>query len=84
MPKTEVGKVTHFFDHIGVGVLELSGGLKVGDKIAVETHEGEFEQVVDSMQIDKQPVKSAKKGQAIGIKLAQPVKGKAIVYKVTE
>jgi len=84
MPKKLIGKITHFFDKIGVGVVELSGGLKIGDKISVEGNESAFEQTIDSMQIDKNPVKAAKAGQAIGLKLAQPVKKNAQVFKVTE
>ncbi|MDD5163494.1 MAG: translation elongation factor-like protein [Candidatus ainarchaeum sp.] len=83
MEKTPIGKITHFFDKIGVAVLELSGPLKQGEKISVEGHAGElFEQTVGSMQIDKKTVVSAKKGQAIGLKLIQPVKPIAQVFKV--
>ena len=83
MDKKLVGKITHYFDKIGVGIIELSAELKEGDKISIETHEGSsFEQVVSSMQIDRVPVKKAKKGDAIGIKLAQPVRN-ANVFKVT-
>lgn len=78
-----VGKITHYFDHINVGVLELSSELKEGDKILVEKHDGSFEQVVSSMQIDKQAVRKAKKGDAIGIKLEQPARN-AVVYKIIE
>lgn len=83
MDREPIGKITHYFDKIGVAVIELSDSLKNGEKIAIEGHSGEsFEQVVDSMQIDKKPVSSAKKGQAIGIKLAQPVKPIAQVFRV--
>lgn len=83
LDKKLVGKITHYFDKIGVGVIELSAELKQGDKISIETHDGNsFEQTVSSMQIEHEQVKKAKKGDAIGIKLAQPVRN-ANVYKVT-
>ncbi|MDD5148110.1 MAG: hypothetical protein PHH08_01455 [Candidatus ainarchaeum sp.] len=83
MDRKPIGKITHYFDKIGVAVIELSDSLKNGEKIAVEGHSGEvFEQLVESMQIDRKPVPSAKKGQAIGIKLVQPVKPIAQVFKV--
>jgi translation initiation factor IF-2 len=80
--KKLVGKITHYFDKIGVGVIELSAELKEGDKILVELHDGtSFEQIVSSMQLDKEPVRKAKKGDAIGIKLEKPCRN-ATVYKI--
>ena len=69
----EVGKVTHFYDKIGVGVVELSGPLKVGDKIHIQGANDDFEQSVDSIQLDHKDVKSGKKGNVIAIKVDQPV-----------
>jgi len=82
--ETKVGKVTHFFDKISVAVVELSAPLKAGEKVKFKRHTGEeFEQVVASMQVEHAQVKSAKKGQAIGMKVAQPVHEGAEVFKVT-
>ncbi|MCX6798958.1 MAG: hypothetical protein NTW59_02570 [Candidatus Diapherotrites archaeon] len=79
-----IGKVDHFFGKIGVAVVKLSGDLKVGDKLRFKRHDSEFEQVVDSMQVDHAQVQKAKKGQDIGLKVAQPVHEGAEVFKVTE
>ena len=84
MTETLVGKVTHFFGKIGVAVVELSAPLKVGDKIKFKRDKEEFEQTVDSMQIEHDQIQQAKKGQAIGLKTAQPVHEGAEVYKVSE
>lgn len=84
MGKELIGTITHFFPKINVAVVELSGTLKQGEKISVEGHESAFEQVVDSMQIEHAPVKTAKKGQAIGLRVLQPVKEKDQVFKVKE
>ena len=84
MEKTPIGKITHFFDKIGVAVIELSATLKVGDKISIEGHEQEFQQVVDSMQIEHEQIQEAKAGQSVGLKVAQPVKANDKVFKVTE
>ncbi len=84
MNEKPVGKVTHFFGKISVAVVELSGPLKVGDKIKFKRHDAEeFEQVVQSMQIEHEQIKAAKKGQAIGLKTAQPVHEGAEVFKVS-
>ncbi len=84
MEKKPVGKITHFYDKISVAVVELSDTLKVGDKISIEGHEQQFEQPVESMQIEHEAVQEAKKGQAIGLKVAQPVKENDQVFKVVE
>ncbi len=84
MKETPVGKVKHFFDKISVALIELSAPIKVGDKLKFKHGDYEFEQVVDSMQIDHSQITSAKKGQAIGMKTAQPVHECAEVFKVEE
>ena len=84
MNKKEIGKISHFFDKINVAVIALSDGLKVGDKISVEGHEQQFEMLVDSMQIEHEQVQEAKKGQAIGLKVTQPVKENDKVFKIVE
>lgn len=82
MTKKPVGKIKHFFDKISVAVLELSGSLKVGDTIKVVTRDGEFEQTVDSMQVEHQPVQTAKKGDSVGMKVNEKVKEGDEVYLV--
>jgi putative protease len=84
LSETAVGKVTHFFGKISVAVIELSAPLKVGDKIKFKKGEEEFEQQVDSMQIEHEPIQEAKKGQAIGLKTVQPVHEGTEVFKVEE
>jgi len=80
--KKLVGTITHFFDKISVAVVELCADLKEGDKITIEGPQTAFEQVVKSMQIEHAPVKLAKKGQSIGLKVEQPVRVKDQVFKI--
>jgi len=42
----------------------------------------EFEQAVQSMQIDHKDIKEAKKGQEVGLKVDQKVKEGWEVYKI--
>lgn len=76
-----IGKITHFFPKIKVAVLELKSTLKQGDKIKIVGHGKEFEQTIASMQIEHEQVKTAKKGQSIGLKVKKPVKEKDLAYK---
>ena len=77
----KVGKVTHYYNKAGVAILELEGSLKVGDMIKFQGHGADFEQEVDSMQVNHEQVKSAKKGDVIGLKVAQEVKEGTEVLK---
>ncbi len=77
----EVGRVTHFFTKISVAVVELSAPLAVGDHIVIKGPTTDFEQVVESMQIEHQNIERAEAGQSIGLKVAQRVREKDIVYK---
>ena len=72
--KKLVGKVTHYFAKIGVAVIELSDGIKVGDNVTIEGATTNLKQRVDSMQIEHRPVQAATKGQAIGMKVADRVR----------
>ena len=77
----EIGQVTHFFSKISVAVIELKKPLKVGDTIAIKGPTTDFEQPVDSMQIEHKDVQKAEAGQSIGLKVAQRVRETDIVYK---
>lgn len=77
----QIGKITHYFSKISVGVIELTDTLKVGENIRVKGHETDFTQKVDSMQIEHVSVKEAKKGQSIGLKVADKTKEGDLVYK---
>lgn len=78
----EIGKVTHYFTKIGVAVVELKASLSVGDKIRISGPTTDFEQIVESMQIEHENVKTAKAGQSIGLKVAEHVRETDTVYKI--
>ncbi|MFP4081940.1 MAG: hypothetical protein ACLFVG_04180 [Candidatus Aminicenantes bacterium] len=81
----EIGKITHYFSKINVGVLELSKGkLEVGDTIHIKGHTTDFYQKVESMQVEHQSVDSAQPGEPVGLKVESPVRENDLVLKVTE
>lgn len=82
MEKKLVGKVVHYYTKIGVGVVELSDELNVGDRISIEGATTNVEEVVNSMQIEHQNVPNAKAGQSIGLKVPQKVREGDLVYKL--
>ena len=84
MEEKPVGKISHFFNKISVGIIELSDQLKAGDKIHIKGQTTDFEQEVASMQVEHQEVPEAKKGDSVGIKMDQPVREHDQVFKVVE
>jgi len=81
----EIGRITHYFSRIGVGVLEITAGeLRVGETIHIKGHTTDFYQKVESMQVEHQPVSVARKGDSVGLKVIEPVREHDKVFKVTE
>ena len=77
----ELGKVSHWYDKINVAVVKLAGVLKKGDKVKFKHGDEEFEEVVESLQIDHADVSSGKKGDEIAMKLSHKAKEGTTVYE---
>jgi len=82
MPEKEIGKITHYYGHLSVGIIELADTLKVGETIHIKGHSEDFNQTVDSMQIEHASVSEAKVGDSIGVKVTQKVHPGDKVFKV--
>lgn len=78
----QVGVVSNYFEQVGVVAIELKAPLKIGDKIRIVGGDVDFEQKIESMQIDRKPVKEAKKGDDVGIKVKERVRKGYKVFKV--
>jgi putative protease len=84
MGEVEIGKVTDFFAKPVVAGIELSGALKVGDRIHIKGSTTDMEVAVESMQIDRVSIAEGKPGDLVGIKVLDRVRPGDKVYKVTE
>lgn len=84
MAEQEIGRVTHYFNKIGVAAIELSDELVVGDTIHIKGHTSDWVQPVDSMQIEHEMVDKAGAGTSIGIKVDGHAHEHDKVYKVTD
>lgn len=84
MPEVEIGRVSDFFAHPVVAGIELSGKIKLGDKIHIKGHTTDLELTINSMQIDRVDVTEAKAGDSIGVKVAERVRRGDKVYKVSD
>lgn len=84
MPEVEIGSVSDFFAHPVVAGIELTAGIKVGDRIHILGHTTDMELTVDSMQINNASVTEAKIGDAIGIKVSDRARRGDKVFKITD
>ncbi|MFC1941654.1 EF-Tu/IF-2/RF-3 family GTPase [Chloroflexota bacterium] len=84
MPEEEIGKVSDFFVRPVVAGIELTGTLKVGDKVHITGHTTDIEMVTGSMQIDNANVDEAGPGDSVGIKVPDRVRAGDTIYKVTD
>ena len=83
MEEVAIGTVERYFGKIGVAAIKItSGELKVGDTIHIKGHSTDFEQMVDSMQVEHQSVETAGAGSDVGIKVKEKVHEKDTVFVV--
>jgi putative protease len=84
MTETRIGTVTHYYNHLHVaGVTITDSELRKGDTIHVVGHTSDFEQKVDSIEIDHEAVEVAKSGEQIGLGMIEYVRENDAVYRVT-
>ena len=76
-----IGVVSHYFDKIGVAIIDLSAALKVGETITFEHGDETFTQEVASLQIDHESVAKAKTKTRVGIKVEQETKPGTKVFR---
>ena len=79
--KTQIGNVTNFYSKISVAVVQLTAPVNVGDKILIKGDTTNFEQAIESMQIEHKNIPRAEAGQSIGLKVNDRVRPGDIVYK---
>jgi len=83
MSETRIGTVTHYYGKLGVaGVTITDGELHEGDKIHIRGHTSDFEQKVESMQIDHATVDTAMPGDQIGLSVVKHAREHDAVYRV--
>jgi len=79
----EVGKVSIFFAKPSVAAVEItSGTLAIGDSVRFRGATTNFDQRIESMEIDRKPVPKASAGQSVGIKVKERVRPHDRVYRL--
>ena len=82
-PGERIGVVTHYFSHLSVAVVKLEGAtLRVGDTIHIRGHTTDFEQRVDSLQVNHESVPEVGPRDDFGLQVREHVREHDVVYKV--
>ena len=78
----EVGRVAGFFAQPSVAMVELTAPLRLGETVYIKGHTTDFQQTVESMQVNRQPVQEGQVGQSVGLKVSQRCRKHDMVYKL--
>lgn len=80
--ETRIGYVTHYYTHIGVAVLALTGGLKLNDRIHILGHTTDLVQAIDSLEINHHKVQAVGPGADVALKVDEPVRKGDLIFLV--
>lgn len=79
-----LGDVTHYYNKIGVAVLNLVEPIHVGDLVYISGHTTDFEQRVTSLQIEHQAVQEAAAGADVALEVVERVRHDDKIYRIVE
>ncbi len=80
-PSEAIGRVTHWFGHISVAAVQLTGPLAVGDRIHVRGHTTDLVETVGSMEIDHRRVERAGPGDDVAVEVEGHVHEHDLIYR---
>lgn len=75
-----LGEITHYFPKVRAAVVSCKKQISIGDAVRIKGSSTDFRQTVGSLQIDRSPIVSAKKGQEVGLEVLRDVKPGDKVY----
>jgi hypothetical protein len=85
MKEIEIGVVQDYFAKIGVAAFGITAhGIRVGDHIHIKGHTTDFNQTVDSLQIEHAQVNEAGTGASVGTKVKDRVRAGDKIFKIVE
>ena len=75
-----VGRVAHFYNHIGVAIVRFNRGIRAGTELSFRGATTDFSEAPKSMQVNHKPVAAAPKGKQVGVKVKKRVREGDLVY----
>jgi putative protease len=82
--EVEIGRVTHYYNHLNVAVLRLTDGLKLGDMIHILGHVTDLNERIASMQVNHHAVVWVKPGEDVAVTVNEPVREHDHVFRIVE
>ncbi len=85
MADQKVGNVSHYYNHLGVAIIEVESPFAVGDTLKFirrGDNEELFQQKVESIQEEHVSLEKAEKGKSVGVKVDQLVHKGVDVFKI--
>ena len=80
-----IGEVEGYYRKVNAAVIKVKKGpVKVEDRVWIFGYTTDIKQTIESMEIDRKPIQSAKKGQSIGVRVKKRVRRGDKVYRVPE
>lgn len=80
--ESPAGKVLNYYRALGVASIEITDSLAIGDMIQIKGRTTNFDQKVESMQLQHRNINEAVKGQIIGLKVIHFVRKNDVIYKI--
>jgi len=83
MAEEKIGEVVKYFSKPGVAAIKIMDGeLKIGDVIKFVGHTTDFEETIESMEMDNSKVDKVPAGSMVGIKVKDRVRAGDEIFKV--
>lgn len=79
-PTEAIGTISHYFGHLSVAAVRLTGPLAVGDRIHIRGHTTDLVQTVDSIEIEHARVERAEPGDDAAIGVTDHVREHDLVF----
>ena len=76
-----IGVVTHYYGGLKVAIIKFKRVFKAGEKVWFKGATTDFKGTVKSIQYDYKPVKTAKKGQQVGVRVNDKVREGDFVFE---
>ncbi len=80
-PNDEIGRVTHYFNHLSVAAVRLTAPLQVGERIHIRGHTTDLVQSVESLEIDRRRVERAVPGDDVALAVDDHVRDHDAIYR---
>ena len=80
-PQDAIGRVTHYFGHLGVAAVTLTGTLARGDRVHIRGNTTDLVQDVASMEVEHASVERAGPGDDVAVKVNDHVREHDLIFR---